>query len=223
MQSDAARRRRPGERHPNAASGRGRSRRCSRCQTPSRGIRPRPVSASGGDTRPPAAQRPRSSTRSCRPPPSAQRPRTWEEAIALYAKAVKLRPDFVEGYWYQGTAYYTLDKFPECRDAFRRVTRLSPKNGGRSRSWVCASSASRTTTARCSTCCSRASSASATRISAASRAITPRIIMTRIEQYEQALADARRVRRGGERQPACDRSHGHRHAADGDAAERSAA
>ena len=45
-------------------------------------------------------------------------------------KAVKLRPDFVEGYWYQGTAYYTLEKFPECRDAFRRVTRLSPKNGG---------------------------------------------------------------------------------------------
>jgi len=53
----------------------------------------------------------------------------WEDAVALYAKAVKLRPDFVEGYWYQGTGYYTLEKFPECRDAFRRVTRLSPKNG----------------------------------------------------------------------------------------------
>ena len=47
--------------------------------------------------------------------------------------------------------------------------------------------------------------------------------MTRIEQYEQALADARRVRRERERQPACHRSHGHRDAADGDAAERSAA
>jgi tetratricopeptide (TPR) repeat protein len=54
----------------------------------------------------------------------------WEDASALYAKAVKLRPAFVEGYWYQGTAYYTLEQFPECRDAFRRVTRLSPKNGG---------------------------------------------------------------------------------------------
>jgi tetratricopeptide (TPR) repeat protein len=60
----------------------------------------------------------------------ARRAERWEEAIALYAKAVKLRPDFVEGYWHQGTAYYTLEKFPECRDAFRRVTRLSPKNGG---------------------------------------------------------------------------------------------
>jgi tetratricopeptide (TPR) repeat protein len=60
----------------------------------------------------------------------ARRAERWEDAIALYAKAVKLRPDFVEGYWYQGTAYYTLEKFPECRDAFKRVTRLSPKNGG---------------------------------------------------------------------------------------------
>jgi tetratricopeptide (TPR) repeat protein len=60
----------------------------------------------------------------------ARRAERWDDAIALYAKAVKLRPDFVEGYWYQGTAYYTLEKFSECRDAFRRVTRLSPKNGG---------------------------------------------------------------------------------------------
>ena len=59
-----------------------------------------------------------------------ERAERWDDAIALYAKAVKLRPDFVEGHWYQGTAYYTLEKFPECRDAFRRVTRLSPKNGG---------------------------------------------------------------------------------------------
>jgi tetratricopeptide (TPR) repeat protein len=53
----------------------------------------------------------------------------WEDAIALYAKAVKLKPSFVEGYWYQGTAYYSLDKFTECRDKFREVLRLAPKNG----------------------------------------------------------------------------------------------
>ena len=53
----------------------------------------------------------------------------WEEAIALYAKAVKLKPSYVEGYWYQGTAYYTLEKFTECRDPFRTVARLAPKNG----------------------------------------------------------------------------------------------
>ncbi len=53
----------------------------------------------------------------------------WEDAIALYGKAVKLKPDYVEGYWYQGTAYYTLDNHAQCRDAFRRVLRLAPKNG----------------------------------------------------------------------------------------------
>jgi tetratricopeptide (TPR) repeat protein len=53
----------------------------------------------------------------------------WDEAIALYAKAVKLKPSYVEGYWYQGTAYYTLEKFTECRDRFRTVARLAPKNG----------------------------------------------------------------------------------------------
>ena len=59
----------------------------------------------------------------------ARKAEQWEDAIALYAKAVKLRPKYVEGYWYQGTAYYTIDKFTECRDKFREVLRLAPKNG----------------------------------------------------------------------------------------------
>lgn len=53
----------------------------------------------------------------------------WEDAIALYAKAVKLKPSYVQGYWYQGTAYYSLENFSECREQFRTVTRLAPKNG----------------------------------------------------------------------------------------------
>ena len=59
----------------------------------------------------------------------ARKAEQWDQAIALYAKAVKLKPSFVEGYWYQGTAYYTLEKFSECRDKFRDVLRLAPKNG----------------------------------------------------------------------------------------------
>jgi tetratricopeptide (TPR) repeat protein len=59
----------------------------------------------------------------------ARQAERWEEAIALYAKAVKLRPAYTEGYWYQGTAYYSLDKFTECRDKFREVLKLAPKNG----------------------------------------------------------------------------------------------
>jgi tetratricopeptide (TPR) repeat protein len=53
----------------------------------------------------------------------------WQEAIDLYKKAVKLRPTYTEGIWYQGTAYYSLDQFRECRDAFRSVTRADAKNG----------------------------------------------------------------------------------------------
>ncbi len=60
---------------------------------------------------------------------AARQAERWEDAIALYGKVVRLKPDYVEGYWYQGTAYYTLEDFPQCREAFRKVTRLAPKNG----------------------------------------------------------------------------------------------
>lgn len=60
---------------------------------------------------------------------AARNAQHWEEAIALYARTVKVKPSYVEGYWYQGTAYYTLEKFAQCRDQFRTVARLAPKNG----------------------------------------------------------------------------------------------
>jgi len=59
----------------------------------------------------------------------ARKAEHWDEAIALYAKAVKLRPGYVEGYWYQGTALYTLQKFPECKTQFAQVVKLAPANG----------------------------------------------------------------------------------------------
>jgi tetratricopeptide (TPR) repeat protein len=52
-----------------------------------------------------------------------------EEALALYEKAVKLQPGFVEGHWYIGTINYELDRYGPARDAFRRVTTLAPENG----------------------------------------------------------------------------------------------
>jgi tetratricopeptide (TPR) repeat protein len=60
---------------------------------------------------------------------AARKAEQWEDAIDLYAQAVKMKPDYVEGYWYQGTSYYTLDKFTECRDQFRKVVRMAPNNG----------------------------------------------------------------------------------------------
>lgn len=59
----------------------------------------------------------------------ARKAERWQDAAALYAKAVKLEPAYVEGYWYQGTAYYSLQKFSQARDNFLQVTRLAPKNG----------------------------------------------------------------------------------------------
>src|SRR5919109_993695 len=41
----------------------------------------------------------------------ARRAQRWEDAIELYGKVVRLKPNYVEGYWYQGTAYYTLDDY----------------------------------------------------------------------------------------------------------------
>jgi tetratricopeptide (TPR) repeat protein len=59
----------------------------------------------------------------------ARQAERWQEAVGLYSKIVKLKPDYVEGHWYQGTAYYTLDDFPHCKESFRRVVALAPKNG----------------------------------------------------------------------------------------------
>ena len=59
----------------------------------------------------------------------ARQAQRWEDAIELYSKVVRLKPGYVEGHWYQGTAYYSLDNFPQCRETFRRVVRLAPKNG----------------------------------------------------------------------------------------------
>ena len=52
-----------------------------------------------------------------------------QEAIELYGRAVRLRPAWVEGHWYLGTSCYEIEKFADCRDAFRRVVRLQSENG----------------------------------------------------------------------------------------------
>lgn len=103
-----------------------------------------PLPAQSADKRPPTTQKPASATpqkpaasaasraeleKIVKAATEARQAERWEEAIDLYARAVKLKPDYVEGFWYQGTAYYTLDKFSECRESFRKVLRLAPKNG----------------------------------------------------------------------------------------------
>jgi tetratricopeptide (TPR) repeat protein len=50
-----------------------------------------------------------------------------DEAIVLYRKALKLRPSWIEGWWFLGTLLYAQDRYPEARDAFRRFTVLDAK------------------------------------------------------------------------------------------------
>jgi len=52
-----------------------------------------------------------------------------EEAIALYRKALSLRPRWAEGWWYLGTLLYERDAYRDAAVAFDRATTFSPKVG----------------------------------------------------------------------------------------------
>ncbi len=51
------------------------------------------------------------------------------EAAGLYRRAVDLRPDWAEGWWYLGTLLYDQDRFAEGEEAFARFVPLAPKSG----------------------------------------------------------------------------------------------
>ena len=112
----------------------------------------------------------------------------WEEAIGLYDKAVKLKPDYVEGYWYQGTAYYTLDDAVHCRDMFRRVVRLAPKNGAAyAFLGLCEFGVKEYDRALQHLVQSRGLGVGDTQDLGSIARYHAAILMTRVEQYEQAL------------------------------------
>lgn len=52
------------------------------------------------------------------------------ESIALYRRALQLNPSQSEWWWYQGLNYSDTDRPADCANAFLRVTKLSPENGG---------------------------------------------------------------------------------------------
>lgn len=52
-----------------------------------------------------------------------------DEAVAAYRKALAIRPQWAEGWWYLATIHYDRDDYREAAEAFRRTTRLQPKAG----------------------------------------------------------------------------------------------
>lgn len=52
-----------------------------------------------------------------------------EESLRDYQRALALKPDWTEGWWYLGTLNYDADRFAEARAAFERVTQQDPSLG----------------------------------------------------------------------------------------------
>ena len=77
-----------------------------------------------------APQLAHSSMRLVKQATAARQAEQWEEAAALFTKAVKLQAATTRrAIGIRGRPYYSLDKFAECKESFRRVTKLTPKNG----------------------------------------------------------------------------------------------
>jgi tetratricopeptide (TPR) repeat protein len=52
-----------------------------------------------------------------------------EDAIELYRKAVAVRTNWGEGWWYLATLLYDRDRYAEAIPAFKRVTEMQPRAG----------------------------------------------------------------------------------------------
>jgi tetratricopeptide (TPR) repeat protein len=57
---------------------------------------------------------------------AARDARQLEQAMALYQRALKLKPDWDEGLWNLGSIAYDLDRYSECAPAFRKLAGLKP-------------------------------------------------------------------------------------------------
>ena len=51
-----------------------------------------------------------------------------DEAVRLYGQAVRLRPEWAEGWWYLGAIAYDRGHFRQAVDALDKVTTLAPRD-----------------------------------------------------------------------------------------------
>jgi len=52
-----------------------------------------------------------------------------DDAIQAYSEAVRIRPQWPDGWWYLGALLYEKDLYPQARDAFKSLVTLEPKRG----------------------------------------------------------------------------------------------
>src|SRR6266850_1293308 len=52
-----------------------------------------------------------------------------DEAITLYLKALRLKPQWAEGWWYLATLYYDHDNYKEAAEAFKQTAQIQQKAG----------------------------------------------------------------------------------------------
>jgi tetratricopeptide (TPR) repeat protein len=120
---------------------------------------------------------------------SAREANDLDKAVTHYKRALALKPDWTEGWWAIGTACYDLDRYAEANDAFRRVLAKDDSDGV---TWVFKGLTSfqlkRYDEALSELIQARRRGVTATReISEAARYHTA-LLLTRNEDYEQALA-----------------------------------
>ncbi len=54
---------------------------------------------------------------------------TRPASASTIQRDLKTNPSWQEGWWELGTLYYQQDRYPECRDAFKQLSKLAPKSG----------------------------------------------------------------------------------------------
>jgi tetratricopeptide (TPR) repeat protein len=86
------------------------------------------LSVAGAAQAPPPKQ-PLSFDRLSKLADTARQQNRLDDAIGYYRQALKLRTSWKDGWWYLGTLLYDQDRYPEARDAFRKLVALDTRNG----------------------------------------------------------------------------------------------
>src|SRR5215468_7526691 len=88
---------------------------CARAQSPGRPTVKRQPSAKAK----PNAQSDAAFDQTVKNADQAREAGRLDEALDLYGKALQMRPNWADGWWYAGTILYDSDRYADARDAFR--------------------------------------------------------------------------------------------------------